>query len=96
MWLQIGAFITDRVMRTRSWVEHLTTWIRVLLFGVSTPALAGWKVLDGGVLVFLSAYCWVLETQTTVASCMGGDGVLVSSALVSRTCCLAVQGLTVR
>ena len=37
--VQIGAFITDRVMRTRSWVEHLTTWIMVRVFGRSTPLL---------------------------------------------------------
>ena len=34
---------------------------------------AGWKVSDGGVVVSLSAYCWVLETQTArLLSCVLG------------------------
>lgn len=37
----------------------------VRVFGRSTPLLGGWNGLDGCVVVSLSAYCWVLETQTT-------------------------------
>ncbi len=77
----MGGTFDDVDYSASVWIKYASLW--------------GWNGSDGCVVVSLSAYCWVLETQTTW-SLFGGYGVLGFFSPRVQDMLLVWVGLTVR